>query len=121
MLSLHLCKVDFMPGYDVSVHHSELVCQTPSVGEDDDSTSDDRMDEMFDAIRPEFGTNPEDSLTSEVQKNFDILRDLEESLHEHMTVSVITFVTRLMAIKSNFTFSNNRYKESDQRCPSYES
>jgi hypothetical protein len=28
--------------------------------------SDDRMDEMLDAIRPEFGTNPEDTPTLEV-------------------------------------------------------
>jgi hypothetical protein len=32
--------------------------------------SDDRMDEMFDAIRPEFGTNPEDPPTPVVQKVF---------------------------------------------------
>jgi hypothetical protein len=28
-----------------------------------------------------------------------------------MTVSILTFVTRLMAMKSKFTFSNNCYKE----------
>jgi hypothetical protein len=36
--------------------------------------SDDRMDEMIDAIQLEFGTNPEDPPTSEVQKFFSILR-----------------------------------------------
>ena len=49
-LSLHLCKVGFMPGYEVWVHHGESVHQIASVVEDDDSTSDDRMDEMLDAI-----------------------------------------------------------------------
>jgi hypothetical protein len=49
-LSLHLCKVNFMPGYEVLVHHGESVCQTTSVAEDDNTRSDDRMDEMFDAI-----------------------------------------------------------------------
>jgi hypothetical protein len=57
MLSLHLCKVSFMLGYDVWVHHRESVHQTTLVAEDDNSTSDDRMDEMLDAIRPEFETN----------------------------------------------------------------
>jgi hypothetical protein len=56
-LSLHLCKVDFMPGYEVWVHHGESVRQITSVVEDDDSTSD---DEMLNAIRPEFETNTED-------------------------------------------------------------
>jgi hypothetical protein len=110
-LSLHLCKVGFMPGYEVWVHHGESVHQIASVVEDDDSTSDDRMDEMLDAIRPEFGTNTEDPPTPEVQKFFDILRASEEPLHKHTTVSVLDFVTRLMAIKSKFAFSNNCYKE----------
>jgi hypothetical protein len=47
----------------------------------------------------------------EVQKFFDILRALEESLHEHTTVSVLAFVTHLLAIKLEFAFSNNCYKE----------
>jgi hypothetical protein len=46
-----------------------------------------------------------------VQKFFDMLRVLEESLHEHTTVSVLTFMTRLTAIKSKFVFSNKYYKE----------
>jgi hypothetical protein len=58
--------------------------------------SDYRMDEMLDAILPEFGTNLEDLPTLEVQKNFDILRTSKESLHKHMTVSILTFMTRLM-------------------------
>ena len=111
MLSLHLCKVGFMPGYEVWVHHGESVHQIASVVEDDDSTSEDRMDEMLDAIRPEFGTNTEDPPTPEVQKFFDILRASEEPLHKHTTVSVLDFVTRLMAIKSKLAFSNNCYKE----------
>jgi hypothetical protein len=66
-LSLHLCKVGFMSGYEVWVHHSESVHQTVSVAEDYDSTSDSRMNVMLDAIRSEFGTNPKDPPTTEVQ------------------------------------------------------
>ena len=65
-LSLHLYKVGFMPGYEVWVHHGELVHQIASVVEDDDSTSDDRMDEMLDAIRPELETNSKNHPTPEV-------------------------------------------------------
>jgi hypothetical protein len=67
MFSLHLCKVDFMPGYEVWVHHGESARQTASVVEDDDTTSDDRMAKMLDAIRLEFGTNLQDPPILEVQ------------------------------------------------------
>jgi hypothetical protein len=38
-------------------------------------------------------------------------RALEEPLHEHTTVSVLAFLTRLTSIKSMFAFSNKCYKE----------
>jgi hypothetical protein len=77
-----------MPDYEVLVHHDESVHQIASVAEDDDSTSVNWMDEMFDAIWPEFRTNPENPPTSDVQKFFDILIASEESLYEHTTVSI---------------------------------
>jgi hypothetical protein len=79
--------------------------------EEDDRRGDDRMDEMLDVIRWELETNHEDPPTPEVQKKFDILTASEESLHEHTIISILTFVTHLIAIKSKFTFSNNCYKE----------
>jgi hypothetical protein len=36
---------------------------------------------------------------------------LEELLHGHTKVTVLAFVTRLMALKSRFFFSNNCYNE----------
>jgi hypothetical protein len=112
MLTLHLCKFGFMPGYEVWTHHGEIVHQrTTLVAEEEDRSSDDRIDEMLDAIRPKLGTNSEDPPTPEVQIFFDILRASEESLHEHTTVSVLTFVTRLTGIKSKFAFSNKCCKE----------
>jgi hypothetical protein len=101
-----------MPGYEMWTHHDESVHETVSVvEEDDDRRCDDRMDEMFDAIQPELETNHEDPPTPKVQKFFDILRASQESLQDHTTVRVLDFVTRLMAIKSKFTFQNNCYKE----------
>jgi hypothetical protein len=112
-LTLHLYKFDFMPGYEVWTHHGETVHQrSASVAEEeDDRSSDDRMDEMLDAIQPELETNPRDPPIPKVQKFFDMLRGSKEPLHEHMIVSVLTFMTRLMTIKSRFTFSNKCYKE----------
>jgi hypothetical protein len=45
MLTLHLCKFSFMPGYEVWTHHGESVCQrTASMEEEeDDRRGDDRM------------------------------------------------------------------------------
>jgi hypothetical protein len=112
-LTLHLCKVGFMPGYEVVTHHRESVHQrTASVAEEEDNRSgEDRMDEMLYAIRSKFETNSEDPPTPEVQKFFNMLRALEQLLHEHTIVSVLTFITHLMAIKSKFAFSNKYYKE----------
>jgi hypothetical protein len=108
-LTMHLCKFGFMLGYDVWTHHGETIHQrTTSVVEDeDDRSGDDMMDEMLDAIRPELKTNREDSPTPEVQKFFDMLKASEEPLHQHTTVSVIAFITRIMSIKSKFAFSKN--------------
>jgi hypothetical protein len=67
-LTLHLCKFGFISGYEVWMHHGETVDQrTASVTEEEDNrSSDDRMDEMLDAIRPELETNLEDPPTPEV-------------------------------------------------------
>jgi hypothetical protein len=56
-------------------------------------------------------TDYEDPPTPEVQKFFELLKAVEEPLHEHTKVTVLVFVTRLMAIKSKFALSNNCYKE----------
>jgi hypothetical protein len=110
---MHLCKFGFIPGYDVWTHHGETIHQrTTSVVEDeDDRSGDDRMDEMLDAIRSELETNPEDLPTPKVQKFFDMLKASEELLHEHTTVSVLAFFTRITSIKSKFAFSNKCYRE----------
>jgi hypothetical protein len=61
MLTLHLYKFGFIPGYEVWMHHGESVHQrTPSVAEEeDDRTGHKRKDEMLDAIWPELETNSE--------------------------------------------------------------
>jgi hypothetical protein len=71
----------------------------------------DRIDEMLEAIRLEFDLDTKDPPTPEVEEFFRLLKASEELLHEHTKVTVLAFVTRLMAIKSKFFFSNNCYNE----------
>jgi hypothetical protein len=99
-----------MPGYEVWVHHGEEVPENESVAEDD-VIDEDKMDEMLNAICPEFEADFEDPPTLEVQKLFELLKASEEAVHEHTTMFVLSFVTRLMAIKSKFASSNYCYKE----------
>jgi hypothetical protein len=69
------------------------------------------MDEMLEAIRPKFDLDTEDPPTPEVEEFFRLLKASEELLHGHTKVIVLAFVTRLMALKSKFFFSNNCYNE----------
>jgi hypothetical protein len=70
-----------------------------------------RMDEIREAIRPEFDLDTENPPTLEVEEFFSLLKASEEPLREHTKVIVLAFVTRLMAIKSKFFFFNNCYNE----------
>jgi hypothetical protein len=82
----------------VWVHHGEEVPENEPVAEDD-VTDEDKMDEMHNAICTEFEADFEDPPTPKVQKFFELLKASEELLHEHLTISVLSFVTRLMVIK----------------------
>jgi hypothetical protein len=108
--SIHICRFGYMTGYEVWVHHGEEVPENELVAEDV-VTDEDRKDEIVNIICPEFEADFEDPHTLEVQKFFELLKALEEALHEHTTMSVLSFVTRLVIIKSKFTFSKNCYKE----------
>jgi hypothetical protein len=109
-VSIHICRFSYMLGYEVWVHHGEEVHENELVAEDA-VTDDDRMDEMLNAIYPEFEADFGDPPTPEFQKFFELLKASEEVVHEHTIMYVLSFVTRLMAIKSKYVFSNNCYKE----------
>jgi hypothetical protein len=79
-----------MLGYEVWVHHGEEVPENEPVVEDG-VTVEDRMDEMLNAICPEFEVDFEDPPTPEVQKFFELLKSSEEALHEHTTMYVLSF------------------------------
>jgi hypothetical protein len=109
-VSIHICRFDYMPGYEVWVHHGEKVPKNEPVAEDA-MTDEDRMDEMLNGICSEFEADFEDPPTLEIQKCFELLKASEEAVHEHTIMYVLSFVTQLMAIKLKFVFSNNCYKE----------
>jgi hypothetical protein len=75
---------------------------------DNDVGDVDRIDEMLEAIEREVTKNPP---TVEVEPFFQLLKDLEETLHEHTEVTLLAFISRLMAIKSKYFFSNNCYND----------
>jgi hypothetical protein len=111
-VSLDLCQFGFMPEYEVWEHHGEVVPnRNVEEEENNDWDGDDAMHEMLDSLRPELNLSSKDPATPEVSKFFKLLKDSEEQLHEHSDVSIVAFVTRLMAIKSKYFFSNNCYNE----------
>jgi hypothetical protein len=89
---IDICRFGYMTGCEVWVHHGEEVPENESVAEDV-VTDEDRMDEMLNAICPEFEVDFWDPPTPEVQKFFELLKALEEVVHEHTTMSVLSFVT----------------------------
>jgi hypothetical protein len=90
--SIHICRFNYVPGYEVWVHHGDEVSENDPVAEDY-VTDEDRMDKMFNAICLEFEADFEDPHTLEVQKFFELLKTSEEALHEHTTMPALSFVT----------------------------
>jgi hypothetical protein len=106
---IHLCKNSFVLGYEVWTFHGESGTRVIAEDEHDCDVGDvDRMDEMFEAIQVEV---TEDPPTMEVEAFFKFLKALEDPLHEHTEVTLLAFITRMMAIKSKYFFSNNCYND----------
>jgi hypothetical protein len=96
-----------MPAYEVWKFHNESGSRVIVEDEHDCDVGDiDKMDEMLEAIQVEV---TEDPPTMEVEAFFKLLKASEEPLHEHTEVTLFAFITRLMAIKSKYFFSNNCY------------
>jgi hypothetical protein len=63
---------------------------------------------MLEAIHVEV---TEDPPTMEVEAFLELLKASEEPLLEHIEVTLLAFITRLMAIKFKYFFSNNCYND----------
>jgi hypothetical protein len=96
-------------GYDVWTFYSESGTRVVAEDKHDcDVGHVDRMDEMVEAIQAEV---IEDLPITEVDAFFKFLKASEEPLHEHTKVILLAFITRLMAIKFKYFFSNNCYND----------
>jgi hypothetical protein len=104
-----LCKNDSMPDYEVWIIHDESGTGVIAEDEHDCDVGDvDRMDKMLEAIQAEV---IEDPPTAEVEAFFKLLKASKELLQEHIEVTLLAFITQLMAIKSKYFFSNNCYND----------
>jgi hypothetical protein len=98
-----------VPGYEVWTFHDESGTRVVAEDEHDcDMGNVDRMDNMLDAIQSEV---TEDPPTAKVEAFFKLLKALEELLHKYTEVTLLAFVTWLMAIKSKYFLSNNCYND----------
>jgi hypothetical protein len=108
-IAIHLCKNGFVTGYEVWTFHGESCTRIVAEDEHDCDVGDvDRMDEMLEAIQAEV---TEDPSIVEVEAFFKLLKALEDPIHERTEVTLLAFITRMMAIKSKYFFSNNFYND----------
>jgi hypothetical protein len=111
ILTKHQVRNGFTTYYKMWVFHGEKYTKVTAEEFVNDQAGADRMDEILEAIRPEFDLDTKDPPTPEVEEFFKLLKALKEPLHEHTKLTMLAFMTRLMAIKSKFFFSNNCYNE----------
>jgi hypothetical protein len=89
----------------VRTFHGESGTRVIAEDEHDCDVGDiDRMNEMLEAIQAEITEDPH---TAEVEAFFKLLKALKDPLCEHTEVTLLAFITRMMAIKSKYFFSNN--------------
>ena len=70
------------------------------------------MEEMLDDIRNEYpDLQNNQAFPEDVREFYKLLEASEAKVHEGTNVSVLQVVTRLMAMKSKYTFSNNCYND----------
>jgi hypothetical protein len=107
-VSYHIFKHGFMLNYLVWHEHGEVETTIESDGDQDV----DRMDDMVDDNRnehPELQNNQ--ALPEDVKEFYKLLEALKAKVHEGTDVTVLQAVTRLMAMKSKYNFSNNCYND----------
>jgi hypothetical protein len=89
-------------GYEVWTFHGESGIRVVAEDEHDcDMGGIDRMNEILKAIQTEV---TEDPPTSVVEMFFKILNASEDPLHERIEVTLLDFITQMMAIKSKYFF-----------------
>jgi hypothetical protein len=105
-IQVHLCQEGFMSNYLVWCDHGEV--EPPVVGAESDINEDnDRMDEILADIGREYEVGSgEQGPPPEVQNLYRLLAAADEKVHDAIDVTVLQAVTRFMAMKSKYNFSN---------------
>jgi hypothetical protein len=100
-----------MLNYQVWHDHGEV--EPPIVGiESNENEDDDRMDEMVADIGREYEVGSgEHGRLLEVQNFYKHLAAVDEKVHDGTDVTVLQAVTRLMAMKLKYSFSNQCYND----------
>jgi hypothetical protein len=89
LLTKHLVQNGFTVDYETWVFHSEKYTAVTVEESVNDRAGADRMNEMLEAIWPEFDLDTEDPPTLEVEEFCRLLKASEEPLHEHMKVIML--------------------------------
>jgi hypothetical protein len=105
-MSAHLAKKGFISNYLVWHQHGEV--QPPVADKSDGNDDEDWMDYMVPDINRGYNLESTDP-PPEVQNFYRLLVILEEKVHDSTDVTVLQVVTRLMAMKSKYNFSNQCY------------
>jgi hypothetical protein len=100
-----------MSNYLVWCDNGEV--EPPVIGvESDENEDDDWMDEMLADIGREYEVGSrEQGQPPEVQNFYRLLTTTDEKVHDGTDVTVLQVVTRLMAMKSKYNFSNQCYND----------
>jgi hypothetical protein len=107
---VHIARKGFMSDYLVWHQHEEV--QPSTATESDKNDDEDRMDDMIADIGMEYDLGSRyQHPPSEVQNFYRHLAASEEKLHDGTTLTVLHAVTRLMAMKSKYNFSNQCYND----------
>jgi hypothetical protein len=109
-VQVHLCQ-GFMLNYLVWREHGEV--EPPVIGAElDKNEDDDQMDEMVADIGREYKVGSgEQGQPLEMQNFYRFLTAADEKVHDGTDVTVLQVVTRLMAMKSKYSFSNQCYND----------
>jgi hypothetical protein len=107
-MSAHLTKKEFMLNYLLWQQQGEA---KPMVADESDGNNDvDQMDDMVADIGRGYDLESEDP-PLEVHNFYKLLAASEEKVHDGTDVTVLQVVTRLMAFKSKYNFSNQCYND----------
>ena len=104
----HLCKYGFRAGYTVWVYHGESQHSRSDVlreETDDGGHNESRIEDMLDDVRHAYGPPAEEEPEPATRAFFDMLSAASQPLHGHTQVSQLDAITRLLAVKSQFSTS----------------